>query len=276
VEADPTQIQQVLVNLALNARDAMVEGGQLLISTSNVALSPKDVERYRPMPPGSYVALVVNDTGIGMSRETRERIFEPFFTTKEKGRGTGMGLATAYGIVKQSGGFIWVESEPRQGATFRVFLPRVAKGVEVEERVASGGAATRGSETVLLVEDEEAVRAVMRLSLIQCGYRILEAASAGAAFELCRLHSGPLHLVITDVVIPQLSGPRLFERIAEVHPEARVLYVSGYPDETTTRRGLLSPGRNFLEKPFTPEALQRKVRELLETNVAESTNRAVT
>jgi nitrogen-specific signal transduction histidine kinase/CheY-like chemotaxis protein len=264
VRADVSQLEQVLLNLAVNARDAMPEGGKLLIETEDAEVRA-DGEVHRPgrgpMPRGSYVLLAVSDTGIGMDRRALSHIFEPFFTTKEAGKGTGLGLATVYGIVKQSEGFIWVSSEPGRGARFEVYLPRVA-GEPEGPRAAPPSELEGGSETVLLVEDEEGVRCIVSEMLEWYGYEVLRANGASEAVALARNHEGPIHLLLTDVVMPRLSGRALRDEISTHRPQIPVLYISGYAGEDRTRE-LLKDGAAFLAKPFTAAALAQKVREVL-------------
>jgi two-component system cell cycle sensor histidine kinase/response regulator CckA len=264
VRADVSQLEQVLLNLAVNARDAMPEGGKLLIETEDTEVR-EGVESHHPgrgpMPKGSYVLLAVSDTGIGMDRRALSHIFEPFFTTKEAGKGTGLGLATVYGIVKQSEGFIWVSSEPGRGARFEVYLPRVAEEAEAP-RAAPANELARGSETVLLVEDEEGVRCIVSEMLEWYGYKVLRANGASEAVALARNHEGPIHLLLTDVVMPRLSGRALRDEISTHRPRIPVLYISGYAGEDRTKE-LLKNGAAFLAKPFTAAALAQKVREVL-------------
>jgi CheY-like chemotaxis protein len=262
VRANSGHVEQILVNLVVNARDAMPRGGRLTIETSNVILTDTSLPRAMPIAPGSYVRLAVSDTGVGMDRATRERIFEPFFTTKEHGKGTGLGLSTVFGIVQQSDGTIEVLSEPGRGTTFNVYFPRVDAAVEAPARTASPPT-LRGTETVLLIEDEEGVRAVARTILRRNGYSVLEARSPEEAVSLCAENS-EIRLIVSDVVMPQMSGPELSLALRKHRPGVRMLFMSGYTDESLTRYPLESD-EAFLQKPFTPESLLRKVREVLDT-----------
>jgi two-component system cell cycle sensor histidine kinase/response regulator CckA len=262
VRADPGQIEQVLVNLAVNARDAMPQGGQLAIATQHVDIANGSVAG--PVPPGRYVLLRVTDTGVGMDHETQLRVFDPFFTTKPRGKGSGLGLATVHGIVRQSGGAITVESAPGAGATFRIYLPRVTAPLDPVAASAVVTAPARGSETVLLAEDEELVRIMARKVLEQAGYRVLATAGGAEALTIAAGHDGPIHLLLTDVVMPEMSGRELMRRLIARRPEVRVLYMSGYADEAIAQHGVLDPGTAFMQKPFTPGALARRVREVLD------------
>ena len=268
VRADPGQIEQVFMNLVVNARDAMPNGGKLTIETSNVDLDQEYAAHHASVNPGPYVRLVVSDTGCGMDQETQARIFEPFFTTKEKGKGTGLGLATVYGIVKQSGGDIWVYSEPGQGTTFKIHLPRLQSAAAPGPTANPVQTRSAGTETILLVEDEEGVRNIAKRILSRAGYTVLTTGTASDALLTCKMHPGKIHLLLTDIVMPQMSGKVLAEHVALVSPETKVLYMSGYTDNAIVHHGTLDPGTNFIGKPFTAANLARKVREVLDSGVA--------
>jgi signal transduction histidine kinase/ActR/RegA family two-component response regulator len=268
VKADRGQIEQVVMNLAVNARDAMPQGGHLIIETENVDLDAEYVRRHVGARPGPHVMLAVSDSGVGIPREIQRHIFEPFFTTKEQGKGTGLGLATVYGIVKQSGGYIEVDSEPGRGTTFRIYLPRVDATAPAADRSARPIAAAGGTETILLVEDEEGVRELARDILRASGYTVIEARNGPEALLLCERHQGPLDLLLTDVVMPRMSGRELAERLAPLRPDLSVLYMSGYTDDAVIRHGVLGAGTPFLQKPFTPSALVSRVRETLDLAAA--------
>jgi two-component system cell cycle sensor histidine kinase/response regulator CckA len=264
VKADPGQVEQVLMNLAVNARDAMPLGGRLTIETHNVDIDRAYARQHADVPAGRYVMLAVSDMGQGMSRDVKARAFEPFFTTKEAGKGTGLGLATVHGIVKQSGGHIFVYSEPGHGTSFKIYFPRAD---EAEAAVASSVAEAvlpRGSETVLLVEDEGTLRELIRECLESTGYTVLEAAHGAEALKVCERHPAPIHLLMTDVVMPGISGRELAGQVKLVRPAIRIVYMSGYTDDAVVLHGVLSEEMAFLQKPFTQEALARKVREVLD------------
>ncbi len=263
VRADAGQLEQVVVNLAVNARDAMPGGGRLTLETRNAELDEAYARDHVPVQPGRYVMFALSDTGTGMSPETMSHMFEPFFTTKEVGKGTGLGLATVYGIVKQSGGYVWCYSELGHGTTFKVYLPRVDEPVErLPGRVAAR--ATRGSETVLVVEDEAGLRALIRRALEQHGYTVLEASTADGASVLARNHTGPIHLLLADVVLPGASGRTLADALLVQRADLKVLFMSGYTEDAIVHRGVLASNTPFIGKPFSAEALAAKVREVLD------------
>jgi PAS domain S-box-containing protein len=271
VRADPGQMDQILMNLAVNARDAMPRGGRLTIETGNVALDESYARQHAGVEPGPYVMLAVSDTGHGMTPDVQNRIFEPFFTTKAPGKGTGLGLATVHGIVNQSGGHIFVYSEPGHGTSFKVYLART-DAAEVAAPLPKSTAAQlpRGSETIVLVEDEASLRELVRECLEATGYTVLEARHGADALEICEHHEGPIHLLVTDVVMPEMSGRELGERVRAVRPGTHVLYMSGYTDDAVVLHGVLAEDMAFLQKPFTAEALARKVRELLDQPTGKS------
>ena len=271
VKVDPGQLEQVVMNLAMNARDAMPRGGRLTIRTRNVdPKEPVDLEETAGRQLRPKVAISISDAGIGISPEVKAHLFEPFFTTKGVGKGTGLGLATVFGIVKQSGGDITVESEPGKGATFTVILPSQPGPRRRGGSGASLRAVPRGTETVLVVEDEDAVRRIVKIALESAGYRVIEARNGPEALEAARTHSGEIQLVVTDVVMPKMSGRELVERIVKDHPGVRILYMSGYTDDAVVRHGIVESGVAFLQKPFTPLALARKVREVLDGKAPEN------
>jgi PAS domain S-box-containing protein len=262
--ADAGQIEQVIMNLVVNSKDAMPTGGKITIQTSNTRLNHEDVRReYSYIQPGQYVALSVTDTGEGMDKETQMRIFEPFFTTKEKGKGTGLGLSTVYGIIKQSGGYVLVDSEPRHGTTFRIYLPRVEDALEPAGTVSVSRSQASGSETVLLVEDEESVRQLVRETLESKGYKVLEADNGVSALQIAAEQSEKIDILITDVVMPGMSGRELSSRLCATYPQTKVLYLSGYTEDAIGHEGVVDPDTAFLQKPFTLQMLSRKVREVL-------------
>jgi CheY-like chemotaxis protein len=266
VRADRTQFEQVLVNLVLNARDAMAGQGTLTVTTETFVLEESQRAHALSvrMPAGRYARLTVSDTGAGMDAATRARVFEPFFTTKPSGQGSGLGLATVYGIVKQSGGYIWVYSEVGHGTAFKIYLPEFT-GSLAELPPAEVLLSPRGAETILIVEDEAAVRRMAARALAAQGYAILEAANGAEALEVLARGGSPIDLVLTDVVMPLVNGRELSERLSVERPGLRVLFMSGYTDDDIVRRGLLRPGSPFLQKPFLPGDLSRKVREVLDT-----------
>lgn len=264
VKADPGQVSQVILNLVVNARDAMPSGGKMTIETDNVEINQKNQHLYSAAEIGSYVNLTVNDTGSGIEPETLPQIFEPFFTTKEKGKGTGLGLATVYGIIKQSGGHISVSSLPKQGSTFKVYLPRVEETAEPKVQTSDKVKQKDGLETILLVEDEPDVRELIGDLLRENRYTVLEAGHSGEALEICQKFEKPIQLLLTDVVMPQMSGPELAKLLVPMRPEMRVLFMSGYTDTAVVNQGWLAPGTAFLQKPFTQEILVNKIREVLD------------
>lgn len=264
VRADPSQVEQVLVNLAVNARDAMPRGGTLTIETANVILDDAYVASQPVVAAGDYVMIAMSDTGTGMEAEIQARVFEPFFTTKERGKGTGLGLATVYGIVKQSRGYIWVYSELGIGTTFKVYLPRVVGPAEPPVAPPVTSRSLGGSETILVVEDQDEVRTLMRKILESRGYRVLTAANGAAALQMAAVHPGPIHLLVSDVVMPGMSGREVSVQLATTRTTMRTLYLSGYTDESIVHHGVLEDGVAFLQKPFTSDGLARKVREVLD------------
>jgi len=266
VKADPGQIEQVILNLAVNARDAMPQGGRLTIETANVTLDEAYARVHSPVQPGDYTMLVITDTGVGMDTETQSHIFEPFFTTKGT-KGTGLGLSTVYGIVKQSGGYIWVYSEPGKGTSFKVYLPHAtADEVAVVEQPAAAAPAPAEApgETILVVEDEVNLRRLTRQFLENQGYLVLEAADGAAAVQICVAHQGTIHLLLTDVIMPGMNGRELAHRVSEIRPNIKVMYMSGYTENAIGHNGTLDAGITLLQKPFTLHALKAKVREVLD------------
>jgi two-component system cell cycle sensor histidine kinase/response regulator CckA len=273
---DPGQIEQVMMNLVVNARDAMPGGGKLTIEIARTELDSSDAADHAGVPPGSYVRVAVSDTGLGMDEQTQARIFEPFFTTKEVGKGTGLGLSTVLGIVQQSGGHVAVDSEPGRGTTFRIYFPQagdepLSRGREARARHIG---TWRGGETILLVEDDERLRRVTRTMLNRYGYTVLEAQSGGDALLICERQSSSIQLLLTDVVMPHMSGPDLAARLVAARPGLGVVFMSGYTDDAILRHGILDASAAFVQKPFTPEALLRKVREALDLRPGASRNGA--
>jgi CheY-like chemotaxis protein len=264
VRADAGQIEILIMNLAVNARDAMPHGGKILIETADVHFDQAYIDQHLAGTIGDYVMLAVSDTGIGMDETTKAHLFEPFFTTKEPGKGTGLGLATVYGIVKGLGGYVWVYSELGRGTTFKIYLPRIEHALTRPDLRQSRSDTVRGTETILLVEDEEAVRGLAQRVLVAQGYQVLTARDGTEALRLYPTLQQPVHLLVTDVVMPQMSGRQLVDALIQKGPAPRVLYCSGYTDSAIGLHGLLSPGAAFLEKPFTPDSLIRKVREVLD------------
>jgi len=265
IKADPGQIEQVILNLAVNAKDAMPNGGKLTIETANVELDENYALTHVDIKPGRYVMLSVSDTGVGMTPEIKERIFEPFFTTKEKGKGTGLGLSTVYGIVQQSVGNIWVYSEPGLGTTFKIYLPRIEEGAESLRPAAVSTKSLQGSETILLVEDEGSVRKLACRVLEKNGYKVLEAHNGEEALRIVQGRNGnPIHLVVTDVVMPGMNGRQLAERLVSLQPKIKVLYMSGYTDDAIVHHGVLDPGIAYIQKPFIPDAFAHKIRQILD------------
>ena len=263
VRADPGQIEQVILNLAVNARDAMPQGGRLALETANVDIDAAFVRQNRGARPGPFVMLAVSDTGVGMDAETQRHLFEPFFTTKGVGQGTGLGLATVYGIVKQSDGYIRVDTEPGRGARFEIYLPLVEEPLDGDTRGHAVSDLPRGRETILLVEDQEDVRDLAREVLQMSGYTVLEARNGAEALQLFEQHVDRVHLLVTDVVMPRMSGQKLADSLASRRPEVKVLYMSGYSGDAMTSHGALGSNAALLLKPFSPEALTQKLREVL-------------
>ena len=274
MKVDPGQIEQVVINMAVNARDAMPKGGKLTIETANVMLDALYAARHTDVAPGSYVRISVSDTGVGMEAEVQAHLFEPFFTTKEKGKGTGLGLATCYGIVKQSGGHISVYSEPGRGTTFQIYLPLIEQEAAVKTRQNTSGNLPGGTETVLLVEDEPALRQLASLVLEELGYTVLEASNGREALRVVEKRNGQgIDLLLTDVVMPQMGGKELADRIRAARPDTKVLFSSGYTEEAIVHHGVLNDGVAFLHKPYTPDILARKVREVLDGGQMGTANR---
>jgi CheY-like chemotaxis protein/two-component sensor histidine kinase len=265
INADPGQLEQVLINLAVNARDAMPDGGALTITTDNAELTEEHGERHLGASAGKYIMLAVTDNGSGMTKEVQQRLFEPFYTTKGVGKGTGLGLATVHGIVKQSGGDVYVYSELDHGTTFKVYFPRLTKAVEAVIATAEyRTTAPRGSETVLLAEDDEALRALGARVLGALGYNVLVARTGAEALRIVAEYQGAIDMIATDVVMPEMNGSQLVARVLDARPGIRVLFMSGYTDDEVMRRGVIDGQTAFLQKPFTPDLLAHKVREVLD------------
>ena len=264
IKADPGQVEQVLINLVANARDAMPTGGSLTIETANVDLDQEYASRHMGIQPGKFVMLAVSDTGSGMDEATRARIFEPFFTTKAQGKGTGLGLSTVYGIVQQSGGSIWVYSEPNQGTSFKVYLPELRSDGSAETVESTTNEIESGSETILLVEDEEIVRGLTTNILEGAGYSVIAAGGGAEAAKLCADRNGPIDLLLTDVVMPRTSGKEVADQLTKMQPGLKVLFMSGYTDEAIVHHGVLDSNVEFIQKPFTPVGLSKKIREVLD------------
>ena len=276
VKSDPVQIEQILLNLVANARDAMPKGGRLVIETSNLRLDNAYVQEHSIVPPGDYVLLTVTDSGTGIAPEHLLHIFEPFYTTKEEGKGTGLGLATVYGIVKQNSGFIWVYSEPGLGTTFKIYLPGASQAKIAGQPALPSEGCPRGCETLLLAEDEEAVRESIREFLSLNGYTVLEAQNGTEALALARGYDGPIHLMIADVVMPQVGGAKLAGELAIDRPDMKILFVCGYAEATFQRHGAIDLTTRFLQKPFSLKALARKIREVLDAEKASAAGAAST
>jgi two-component system cell cycle sensor histidine kinase/response regulator CckA len=275
IQADPGQIDQVIINLAVNARDAMPCGGKFIIETSSAELDDTSIPRQHRAKAGKYVLLKMTDTGHGMDPETLSHIFEPFFTTKQPGKGTGLGLSTVHGIINQSGGYIWVYSEPGRGTTFKIYLPAIAQSTFAQASHPSEKTLARGSATVLLAEDDAPMRALTRHLLEAQGYRVLEACDGDQAITLAQAHKNEIDLLLTDVVMPRLSGPGLVERLRASQPGIKIVYMSGYTDELLAHHGALDSGIAFLEKPFTQESLLQAVQAALRSSPAVSGESAI-
>jgi two-component system, cell cycle sensor histidine kinase and response regulator CckA len=274
VKVDPGQIEHVLINLVVNARDAMPQGGRLTIEARNVELDDSYQRVHLPVIPGQYTMISVEDSGCGMNRETQARIFDPFFTTKELGKGTGLGLATVYGIVKQSGGYIWVYSEPDKGTIFKVYLRRVDQSPQPAKPDASDATALRGSETILLAEDSESLREMAREYLESVGYTVLDAVSGKAALQRANDFAGTIHLLLTDIVMPEMSGPELAVQLKALRPEIKVIFTSGYSDTSIVQKDVLDSAAAFIQKPYRPKALAQRIREVLEGSAPNPPNPA--
>ncbi|HXJ11993.1 MAG TPA: PAS domain S-box protein [Candidatus Limnocylindrales bacterium] len=266
IKADPTQIEQVIINLVVNARDAMPDRGKIIIETANTYLDESYCRSHPSVQPGRHIMLAISDTGTGMDEKTQEHIFEPFFTTKEQGKGTGLGLATVYGIVKQSGGSIWVYSQLGKGTTFKIYFPCVDEAVQPKEALGVSPALPRGNETILLAEDAEGMRSLISELLLRNGYTVLTAESSAELFMVTEQYNAPIDLLLTDVVMPGMNGRELADRLRAAHPALRIVYMSGYTSDTIVHHGVLREGIDFIEKPFTEASLMRKLREVLDRN----------
>jgi hypothetical protein len=275
ISVDPGQMEQIMVNLAANARDAMPNGGRLMIEAGNVDLDSSYVQIHPPAIPGPYVMFAVSDTGCGMDQKTQSQIFDPFFTTKEFGKGTGLGLATVYGIVKQSGGYIWVYSELGKGSIFRIYLPRVGGAATPVQQTGADGVAERGSETILLAEDTEGLREIAREYLGNLGYTVIEASSGEQALQRAHEFGGEIHLLLTDVVMSGMNGRELADRIVQKYPGIKILFTSGYTDDSIARQGIFDLAVAFIQKPYRPKALARKIREILNARPTDAENAEV-
>jgi CheY-like chemotaxis protein len=264
VKADPDQVEQVIMNLVVNARDAMPKGGVLTIATSNVELGEEEVKGFLDLKPGRYVSLTVTDTGTGMTAETKRRLFEPFFTTKPSGEGTGLGLSMVYGIVKQHGGDVSFYSEPGLGSTFKIYWPATDQPIESAARPEGPRAPNHGTETVLLVEDDEKVRKLVRQMLLLQGYKVLETGQSSDAVGVASKHDGPIDLLLTDVVMPQMSGQQLAEQVVALRPGIKVVFMSGHPGSMASERGMFDPAAFLLQKPFTMDTLGQILRHALD------------
>jgi CheY-like chemotaxis protein len=263
INADPAQIQQIVMNLAVNARDAMPYGGKLTIETSNVEIDAAYIDNHPAIKPGSYVMLAISDNGIGMDAETKARLFEPFFTTKVKGKGTGLGLSTVYGIVKQSNGYVWVYSELGQGTTFKMYFPCIKARQSNSRLEAQGQSEIIGSETILVVEDEAPVRALTSRILRDRGFTVIEALDGNEALAIADHHSGPIHLVLTDVIMPGISGVSLVSKLETKRAGIKAIYISGYADNAIVHQGILNPDVDFVQKPFSVDKLLAHVKKAL-------------
>jgi CheY-like chemotaxis protein len=275
ISADPGQMEQMLVNLAANARDAMPNGGRLTIEVANVDLDDAYVKLHPHAVPGPYVMFAVSDTGCGMDQKTQSQMFDPFFTTKEFGKATGLGLATVYGIVKQSRGYIWVYSELERGSVFKVYLPRAGGAAAPRQQIDADGAAERGSETILLAEDTDALREIAREYLGNLGYTVIEADSGEQALQRAHEFGGEIHLLLTDVVMSGMSGRELADQIVQKYPGIKILFTSGYTDDSIARQGIFDLTVAFIQKPYRPKALARKIREILDAPASDTENAGV-